>query len=94
MPHKQTDEQAKRAFTHGSGGAAADMATDPKRAVEEHRTIEAPHKRRVAPAPEGQKVDHMAEREAAAEDRQEALLDEAIEETFPGSDPISPKHIT
>ena len=36
----------------------------------------------------------MAEREAKAEDRQEALVDEALEETFPGSDPISPKHIT
>jgi len=94
MPHKQTEEQAKRAFTHGSSGAAADMATDPRRAVDEHRHVEAPHKRPIAPAPEGQKVDHMAEREAEAEDRQEALLDEAIEETFPGSDPISPKHIT
>ena len=27
-------------------------------------------------------------------DRQEQLLDEAIEETFPASDPISPKRIT
>ena len=36
----------------------------------------------------------MAEKEKAAGDRQEALLDEALEETFPGSDPISPKHIT
>lgn len=26
--------------------------------------------------------------------RQERLLDEAIEETFPGSDPVSPSHIT
>ena len=52
------------------------------------------HKRPAQPTPDGQKVDHMAEREAEAEDRQEALLDEAIEETFPGSDPISPKHIT
>ena len=26
--------------------------------------------------------------------RQDQLLDEAIEETFPGSDPISPKRIT
>ena len=26
--------------------------------------------------------------------RQEDLIDEAIEETFPASDPISPKHIT
>jgi hypothetical protein len=36
----------------------------------------------------------MAEKQVAGEDRQEALLDEAIEETYPGSDPISPKHIT
>ena len=36
----------------------------------------------------------MAVREKNTGDRQEALLDEALEETFPGSDPISPKHIT
>jgi hypothetical protein len=94
MPHKQTEEEAQRAFSHGSSGATSDMASDPQKAVEEHRHIDAPSSRPVKPLPEGQKVDHMAEREAEAEDRQEALLDEAIEETFPGSDPISPKHIT
>ena len=94
MPHKQSEEEAKRAFTHGSSGATADMATDPDRKIEEQRHIEAPATRPVEPLPEGQKMDHMAEREAEAEDRQEALLDEAIEETFPSSDPISPKHIT
>jgi hypothetical protein len=26
--------------------------------------------------------------------RQDELLDEAVEETFPASDPIAPKHIT
>jgi hypothetical protein len=36
----------------------------------------------------------MAAKEKRAEDRQEALIDEALEETFPSSDPISPKHIT
>jgi len=82
MPHKQTEEQAKGA---GSSGAAA---------IEEHRHIEAPETHPVEPTPEGKKHDQMAEREAEAEDRQEALLDEAIEETFPSSDPISPKHIT
>jgi hypothetical protein len=92
--HKQTEEEAKRSFTHGSSGATSDMASDPSRAVEEHRRHEAPHIRPAEPPPEHEKVDHMAEREAQAEDRQEALLDEAIEETFPGSDPISPKHIT
>jgi hypothetical protein len=91
---KHDEEQKKRAFTHGSSGATADMASDPQKAIEEHRHIEAPTTRQVEPLPEGEKHDHMAEREAAAEDRQEALLDEAIEETFPGSDPISPKHIT
>jgi len=28
------------------------------------------------------------------EDRQDVLVDEAVEETFPASDPISPKRIT
>ena len=26
--------------------------------------------------------------------RQETLIDEAVEETFPASDPISPKHVS
>ena len=28
------------------------------------------------------------------DERQDKLLDEAVEETFPASDPIAPKHIT
>ena len=28
------------------------------------------------------------------DERQDQLVDEAVEETFPASDPISPKHIT
>jgi hypothetical protein len=50
--------------------------------------------RPIVPTPDGKVHDHLAKREAEVEDRQEALLDEALEETFPGSDPISPKHIT
>ncbi|MFN3584652.1 hypothetical protein [Phenylobacterium sp.] len=92
MPHKQTEDEAKRAFTHGSSGATADMATDRPGSADEQRHIDAPHARQTAPLKDGEKPDQMADREA--EDRQEALLDEAIEETFPGSDPISPKHIT
>lgn len=53
-----------------------------------------PATRRVEPLGEHEKPDQLAEREARAESRQEALLDEAIEETFPGSDPISPQHLT
>lgn len=93
MPHKQSHEEAKRAFTHGSGGAGADMAVEgsPK---PEDRHIEVPHARPAEALSEHEKHDHMAEKEANAEDRQEALVDEAVEETFPASDPISPKHIT
>jgi hypothetical protein len=38
--------------------------------------------------------DHIAHRMLEGEARQEALIDEAVEETFPASDPIAPKHIT
>ena len=93
MPTKQTEEEAKRSFTHGSGGANADRAVEAV-PIHEDRHIETPTSKRVEPLPEGEKHDHMAAQEKQAEDRQEALLDEAVEETFPGSDPISPKHIT
>jgi len=94
MPHKQTESEAKRAFTHGSSGANADMAVEGSRKPED-RHIEAPHARPAdAPLADGEKCDQLAEKKAQAESEQEALLDEAIEETFPSSDPISPKHVT
>ncbi|GAA0652198.1 hypothetical protein [Brevundimonas lenta] len=40
------------------------------------------------------KPDQLCEEERMAEDRQEALVDEGIEETFPASDPVSVKRIT
>jgi len=92
MPHKQTEDEAKRAFTHGSSGSTADMAVEGSPRHED-RHIEVPHARAVEPLPDGEKCDHLADKKAQAESHQEALL-EAIEETFPGSDPISPKHIT
>jgi len=93
MTRKQTDDEASRAFTHGSGGANADMAVEAA-PVHEDRHIEVPHAREVEPLKKGEKHDHLAAREKSTHDRQQALLDEALEETFPGSDPISPKHIT
>ena len=93
MTHKQTEEEAKRAFSHGSSGSTADMAVEGS-CHPEDRHIETPHARHAEPLVEGKKHDQLADKEAKSEDRQEALLDEAIEETFPGSDPISPKHIT
>ena len=69
------------------------IAVEPK-AADEPRSFQTPSTRPVDAPAEGETYDHLAIREAHAEDRQEALLDEALEETFPGSDPISPKHIT
>lgn len=53
---------------------------------------EAAHARK-APRETG-KADQLREEERAAESRQEALVDEGIEETFPASDPVSVKRIT
>lgn len=40
------------------------------------------------------KTDQLKDKAEAAENRQEALLDEGVEETFPASDPVSAKRIT
>ena len=90
---KQTEEEARRAFSHGSGGSNADRAVEGA-PIHEDRHIETPHAKPAQPLVDGEKHDQLADKEALSEDRQEALLDEALEETFPGSDPISPKHIT
>ena len=65
--------------------------TDVKEAFQ---TEETPTSRAVEPAPEGEKHDQLAEHLEAAEDRQEALIDESLEESFPASDPPSAKRIT
>ena len=44
--------------------------------------------------PERDKPDQLHEEERRAESRQEALVDEGVEETFPASDPVSVKRIT
>ena len=89
--HKLDDDD-RRKFTHGSSGATADMASDPKGSIEAHRRPEEAPARRVRPTPEGKKHDQLEGREA--ENRQEALIDEGVEESFPASDPVSAKRIT
>ncbi|WP_340646864.1 hypothetical protein [Phenylobacterium sp.] len=69
----------------------ADRAASDKQSVKE---AQEPHARKVAPLKEGEKPDQLADKAREAEDRQEALLDEGLEESFPGSDPVSVKHIT
>jgi len=58
------------------------------------RNPDAPHSRPTEPPKSHEKIDHLAEKVARAESREEALLDEGIEESFPASDPVSAKHIT
>lgn len=53
---------------------------------------EAPFARKAAR--EHGKPDQLREKERHAETRQEALLDEGLEETFPASDPVAAKRIT
>ena len=53
---------------------------------------EGPHARPIKSKPGN--PDQLAPHLENAEDRQEALIDEGIEESFPASDPLSPKHIT
>ena len=52
----------------------------------------APYAKRTA-VEEG-KPDQLKDKVKDAENRQEALIDEGVEETFPASDPVSAKHIT
>lgn len=86
-------QDTDRAFSHGSSGAAADSAVEGKAKLED-RHIDTPHARPAKPLGEHEKPDQLAEKEKHSEDRQEALLDEGIEESFPASDPVSAKHIT
>jgi hypothetical protein len=90
---KSQDNEKNRAFSHGSSGAAADSAVEGKPKLED-RHIETPHARPATPLGENEKPDQLADKTASAEDRQEALLDEGIEESFPASDPVSAKRIT
>ena len=89
---KSTDKD--RAFSHGSGGAAADAAVEGRPKLED-RHIDVPHARKAKrPLEDNEKHDQLESKARHAEDRQEALLDEGLEESFPSSDPPSVKRIT
>lgn len=54
-----------------------------------------PHARHAqSPLRADEKHDHLGHSPDHPEDRQEALIDEAVEESFPASDPPSAKRIT
>jgi hypothetical protein len=82
-----------RHFTHGSGGAMADATADVAPRREDHDPT-SPHARPVRALRKAEKPDQLADKLAASENRDEARLDEGIEESFPASDPVSAHHIT
>jgi hypothetical protein len=76
------------AFEHGSSGSTADLAVEGEPRLKD-RFQDAPASRQVPPLKPGEKPDQLAEKTRHAENRDEARLDEAVEESFPGSDPVS-----
>jgi hypothetical protein len=93
LKSNQDKAKADRAFSHGSGAAAADTAVEGRPQLDEHG-VHAPTSRNAEPLKDDEKHDQLADKEKHSEDRQEALLDEGLEESFPGSDPVSVKRIT
>lgn len=91
MTEPNTTEDAK---TPTSVRVAPAVHPHEQRVGEEEKQIEGPHARAAKPLKEHEKPDQLADKVDKAEDRQEALLDEGLEETFPGSDPVSVKRIT
>ena len=66
--------------------------TDHRTRAQEDCDPDTPHAK-PAPRQEG-KADQLSDTDTPAVDRQEALVDEGVEETFPASDPVSVKRIT
>ncbi len=81
-----------KGFVERGGPAASDAGAE--KVGDEHKTVQGAHARAAEATPEGEKHDQLAKHEEQAEDRQEALIDEGVEETFPASDPVSAKRIT
>ncbi len=66
--------------------------TPSKNRAQEDCDTNTPHARKAER--EHGKPDQLKPEDRKAEDRQQALVDEGIEETFPASDPVSVKRIT
>jgi hypothetical protein len=87
------DHSKGRHFTHGTSASTADMAADGE-VRHDDKPIGTPHARAIAKPATDKKTDQLAEKVDHSESRQEALLDEGVEESFPASDPVSVKRIT
>ncbi len=91
-----TTEREARAQARVGQTVRGDSHGDAESAAPDHRKRDAdvatPHA--VRASREDGVPDQLAPHVAEAEDRQEALVDEGVEETFPASDPVSAKRIT
>jgi hypothetical protein len=92
MSNKQRPDEGRH-FTHGAGGAMADAATEASPRKDDHAP-DSPHAKAAKPLGPNETHDQLAQKEAASEDRDEARVDEGVEESFPASDPPSAHHIT
>lgn len=86
-------DESRSFLARGAGASKADAAPDATPICHDGEE-NADYAKRAKPLAPDEKPDQLADKTRAAEDRQEALMDEAVEETFPASDPVSPKHIT
>jgi len=66
--------------------------TNSNRPTNDDHDADTPYARKVEQ--ESGKPDQLRDRLSESESRQDALQDEALEETFPASDPPTPKRIT
>lgn len=85
---QRKDAEARRALEHGSSGSTADLAVEGRPKLQD-RFVDTPYARPAAPLPAGRPLDQLAEKKQVVGDAREALIDEAVEETFPASDPPS-----
>lgn len=71
-----------------ASGSTADLAVEGKPRLAD-RLVDAPYARPAEPLADGETVDQLAEKKAVTGDAHEAMIDEAVEESFPASDPPS-----
>lgn len=83
-----TEKAALRAFEHGSSGATADLAVEGRPDLAE-RSVNTPYARPAEPLSEGCVPDQLADKTSVCGTAAEARVDEAMEESFPASDPPS-----
>lgn len=94
MSQTPANDTEEHPFIDAAAASTADMASDGEIRPED-KSFDAPHAREALhPLAEDEKHDQLAGKVAQSESRQEALLDEGLEESFPASDPVSVKRIT